>query len=69
MRNPERLNLFYHELFLYHKTYFPDLRFGQFIMNFEYWYKNKTNRDIFYLEEFEFLKLLYEFATSKVNKI
>ena len=37
-RDPERLDTFYDTLKEYHKKYFPDLRVGQFILNFSSYY-------------------------------
>ena len=34
MRDPNRLDVFYKELYRIHRTYFSDWRFGQFMMNF-----------------------------------
>lgn len=33
MRDPDRLDAFYNELKKIHKEYYPDWRFGQFIVN------------------------------------
>lgn len=56
MRNPNRLHKFYAELKRIHIQYFPDLRFGQFMMNF------LNNTDPFYWEEDEFIERLRKFA-------
>ena len=56
MRNPDRLDSFYFELKNIHKTYFPDWRFGQFMINFISWYG-----DPFYLEEDTFLERIKEY--------
>lgn len=63
MRNPDRLNDFYDGLKAIHKLSFPDLRFGQLISNFIYWYGN----DIFYLEESDFMKLFIQFTGDMKN--
>lgn len=51
MRNPERLNSFYDELKRIHKTYFPDWRFMQFIINYQRWQETHYHNDGFHLEE------------------
>lgn len=56
MRDSKRLNTFYNNLKMYHSSV-PDWRFGQLIVNFQRWY----GKDIFYLEEDEFINLLYKF--------
>lgn len=63
MRNPERLDSFYEILKRIHKDYFPDWRFGQFVVNFMGYYG-----DPFYLEEDEFLKKLGEFVDTVTKK-
>ena len=61
MRNPNRLDNFYDELYKIHKENFPDWRFGQFIMNFLNW-----NGDFFYLEENNFLERIKEFVNENL---
>lgn len=61
MRNPDRLDEFYNILKEYHKNYFPDWRFGQLIVNFQRWYGMYTEKDIFHLEEEDFLRALKKF--------
>ena len=61
MRSAERLDTFYSILKYYHKTFFMDFRFSQLIININAWYEAKTCRDIFYLEEDEFIKVLKEY--------
>ena len=61
MRDPNRLNGFYKELCRVHRTYFSDLRFGQFMMNF-LGNVASAGRDPFFPEENEMLKLLYKYA-------
>ena len=56
MRDPNRLYELYAELQRIHIRYFPDWRFGQFMMNF------LNNTDPFYWEEDECLKKLREFV-------
>lgn len=60
MRNVNRLDGFYNYLKTIHKKYFSDWRFGQLIVNIERWY----GRDIFYLEEEDFLQLLDSFVRT-----
>lgn len=62
MRNPKRLDNFYNELKEIHKRSFPDLRFGQFMMNVLGWIAKK--RDPFFPEEDEMLELIKEYANT-----
>lgn len=64
MRNPNRLDTFYETLKEIHKTYFPDWRFGQFIINFQSWYYNECRRDVFYVEDELILDDIKKFAES-----
>ena len=61
MRDPNRLDGFYTELCRVHCTYFPDWRFGQFMMNF-LGNVASTGRDPFFPEENEMLKLLHKYV-------
>lgn len=62
-RNPARLDSFYNELKWLHKKYTPDLRFIQLLDELEVW----SPRDLYYIEEDEFLELLKDFLTWKRN--
>ena len=63
MRDPTRLYKFYNKLQEIHITYFPDWRFTQLILNFEYWLRsNKNIHDMFYLEEDNVLKYMSEYV-------
>ena len=64
MRDPNRLDIFYERLTEIHKTYFPDWRFGQFIINFYSWYYNEYRRDVFYVEDEFILDDIKKFAES-----
>ena len=64
MRKPERLDLFYEELKEIHKRSFPDMRFGQFILNALGWVSQTKGRDPFFPEEDEMLNLIKEYANS-----
>ena len=48
MRKPERLDSFYDELKEIHKRSFPDMRFGQFMMNALGWINSTKKRDPFF---------------------
>lgn len=61
MRDPNRLDGFYAELCRFHRIYFSDWRFGQFMMNF-LGNVASSGRDPFFLEEDKMLKLLYKYA-------
>lgn len=62
MRDPNRLDRFYKELCRVHRTYFPDWRFGQFMMNFLGWVSSTEGRDPFFPEENEMLDLLHKYV-------
>lgn len=64
MRNPDRLDAFYEELKQIHKVSFPDMRFGQFILNALGWINSSKERDPFFPEENEMLNLIKEYANS-----
>ena len=66
IRNPERIDVFTSELNRIWKKYFPDLRFGQFMMNFLGFVQSKKNRDPFFPEESEMLTYLKEFCREEV---
>ena len=51
MRDPNRLDNFYEKFKELHKTYYPDWRFGQLIINFINWHYYKYKTDPFYIEE------------------
>ena len=48
IRNPDRLDSFYAELKEIHKYSFPDMRFGQFMMNALGWINSTKKRDPFF---------------------
>ena len=60
MRDVKRLDSFYDKMKEIHKEKFPDLRFGQLMINFLRWY----GRDPYYLEEDKFLERFEEFVNS-----
>ena len=62
MRNPDRLYNFYNEVTRLHITYMPDLRVGQFWMNFLGWVHSKKNVDPFFPEESVMLSYLKEYC-------
>ena len=64
MRDPNRLDTFYETLKEIHKTYFPDWRFGQFIVNFQSWYYDKYRTDVFYIVDEFVLNDIKDFAES-----
>ena len=67
MRDKYRLFKFYEELREIHMKYFPDWRFGQLISNFFGWIASAKERDIFFPEEKEMLKLFHEYVDSLKN--
>lgn len=68
MRNPDRLDSFYDELKKIHKKSFPDMRFGQLMMNFLGFVNSTKKRDPFFPEEDEMLKLFKEYTNSLLYK-
>ena len=64
MRKVERLDKFYDELKEIHKKSFPDMRFGQLMMNFLGFVNSTKKRDPFFPEEYEMLELFKEYANS-----
>ena len=68
MRDPNRLDRFYAELCRIHKTYFPDWRYGQFMVNFFNWLKGMEKIDPFFPEESEMLSLLKKSINEEENK-
>lgn len=59
MRQANRLPPFYKELQRIHMKY-PDVRFGQLFYSFFHWIYYEQNKDIFYMEEDQLLKLFKE---------
>ena len=64
MRKVERLDKFYDELKEIHKKSFPDMRFGQLMMNFLGFVNSTKKRDPFFPEEDEMIELFKEYANS-----
>lgn len=64
MRDPKRLDFFYEELKCIHQDVYPDLRFGQFVINVFDWISRTKQRRPFGLEEQEMLALFREYAKS-----
>ncbi len=64
IRKAERLDKFYEELKNIHKKSFPDMRFGQFILNALGWINSTKKCDPFFPEEKEMLDLIKEYANS-----
>lgn len=62
MRNPDRLDEFYKQLCFYHKSCFPDWRFGQFCSNFFGWLMHEKCKDLFFPEEDEMLEYIEEYC-------
>ncbi len=66
IRKAERLDNFYEELKEIHKKSFPDMRFGQFILNVLGWISSTKKRDPFFPEDNEMLDLIKEYANSNL---
>ena len=62
MRNSERLNDFYNTFKALHQTYFPDLRFGQLMLNFFGWLSNDKKIDPFFPEEQKMIEYFSEYC-------
>ena len=62
MRDVNKLPNFYAQLANRHATV-PDMRFGQLMYSFIRW-AEMENKDVFYLEEDEFLKLYTKFIND-----
>ena len=67
MRDPERLDNFYDKLKQLHKTYVPDWRFMQFVINFQNWLKIHYQIDGFYLEENRMIEKVEEYVKWLMN--
>lgn len=66
-RDPERIEPFLEELArLWHKV--PDWRFGQLMLNFQYWLNATSHGDGFYLEEDKYLELFKNFMEEKTRR-
>ena len=61
MRDVNRLNSLYDNIKNLHKTFVPDWRFGQFILNFISWYASKYHNDIYYIEDDKIYHYIREF--------
>ena len=68
MRDPNRLDNFYTDFRIYHKKYFPDIRFGQLCCNFFGWIMSEKESDVFYIEENRMLDLLKEYCETHSKK-
>ena len=62
MRDKNRIPVFMRELERVWTQYYPDLRFGQLMMNFLNYVALGHKRDPFFPEESEMLKYLKEYA-------
>ena len=62
MRDKNRIPVFMRELERVWTQYYPDLRFGQLMMNFLNYVALEHKRDPFFPEEKEMLKYLKEYA-------
>lgn len=62
MREVKRIDMFTTALNEVWKEHFVDWRFGQFMNNFFSYVVNEKHRDIFFPEEDEMLRYLYEYC-------
>ena len=65
MRDPNRLDKFYKDLCYLHKTYQPDIRFGQFCSNFFGWLYQTKHIDLFFPEEADMIEYVREYVGDK----
>ena len=65
MRDKNRTYEFCNEFARLWSKKFPDLRFGQLMLNFLYWCGNEKGRDPFFPEEDEMIKLFKEYCGEK----
>lgn len=64
MRDPQRLYADYGNIRDYHRLYCPDLRIGQLMDNFKVWLNDKHQIDMFYIEDYLFVKYLGDYISS-----
>jgi hypothetical protein len=64
MRNPDRLDCLYEMIKEIHKSKYFDLRFLQFVEILQHWISSEKKRDSFYIEDYELIDLIEEFATK-----
>ena len=64
MRDPNRLDDFYTTLCKIHKESFPDLRFGQLVLNLSDWLAAKKQIDIFFPEEDKMINYIIEYRDN-----
>ena len=67
IRNPDRIDVFTSELNRIWKTYYPDFRFGQLMMNFLGWVSCDKKIDTFFIEENKMLTYLKEYCGEEVD--
>lgn len=68
MRDIKRIDKFTKELNRIWKEHFADWRYGQFMSNFLGFVAYEKKRDIFFPEEDEMLKYLYEYCGELESK-
>lgn len=61
-RDPDRLNDFYDRMKELHKENYPDIRFGQLMLNFSSWLQNEKDIDMFFPEENKLLQYFEEYC-------
>ena len=68
MRDPARIKPFMMKLSHMWQQHVPDWRFGQLMSNFLGYVVSETHRDIFFIEEDEMERLMFEFFDTEKNK-
>ena len=61
IRDPNRIDEFCNELATLWKNYYPDMRFGQFVLNL-YTYISNNARDMFFIEDQQMMQYIKEFC-------
>ena len=61
IRDPNRIDEFCSELAAFWKNKYPDMRFGQFVLNL-YTYISNNAQDMFFVEDTQMLQYIKEFC-------
>lgn len=68
MRDANRLYYIYGCINRKHVENCPDIRVGQFFVNFAYWCKQNKKIDLFYLEDDKILEYIGEYVGQYLGK-
>lgn len=64
MRDKNRLDKVYEEICNIHKQSFPDMRFGQYMLNVLGWIYSEKKKDPFFIEENKIVNFFKEYANN-----